>query len=153
MLTDHQQSCAQSLPPECDGSPSCICQKQDFMWGVECCIANQCNAADQVKTFQFASQLCSYVNVTISSPPTCSAAKTLPSGTTFSTVTGAATATPTSVNGYAYKGCYSEATNGSGNRALNETYNIDPNGMTVESCTSYCKNKGFSLAGLEYSQE
>ena len=129
------------------------------MWGVECCVAQQCSPADQVSTFQFANQLCSYVNVKITSPPSCTAVKSMASSTTTlktttkTSTSSAATGNPTTVSGYASKGCYSEATNGSGNRALNKASWIDAVGMTVEECVGFCKNRGFSIAGLEYSQE
>ncbi len=128
------------------------------MWGVECCVANQCGAADQVATFQFANQLCSYVNVKITSPPSCSAVRSMVSSTTTlktaTTKTSTApTSNPTDVSGYVSEGCYGEATNGSGNRALNKANYIDPAGMTVESCVAFCQKKGLSIAGLEYSQE
>ena len=128
------------------------------MWAVECCVANSCSAADQVTTFQFANQLCSYVNVKITSPPSCTAQKGLASSTATTNVKATSTSTaptgnPTSVSGYVPKGCYSESTSGSGLRALNSSDYIDPIGMTIESCVSYCKGKGLSIAGLEYSQE
>lgn len=130
------------------------------MWNVECCVANNCGAADQVATFQFANQLCSYVNVKITSPPQCAAIKSTQvastlktSATATSKTSTAATGNPTAVSGYVAKGCYGEATAGSGTRALNSTNYIDPAGMTVESCVAFCKGKGLGIAGLEYSQE
>jgi len=141
------RSCAISLPANCGGNPKCICQSQAWMWQVECCIAKSCSAADQVTSFQFANQLCSYVGVGLTQPTSCAATTKLASSTT------APIANPTKVAGYVSQGCYSEATNGYGNRALNVTDYIDQTGMTIESCVSYCSGKGQTYAGLEYSQE
>ena len=148
-----QQNCAKTLPSNCNGNPKCICQNQSWMWNVECCVSNQCSSSDQVSTFQFANQLCSYVNVKITAPPSCTAVRNQPTSTLKTTTKPVPTGNPANVNGYASKGCYGEATNGGGNRALNKSDYIDPTGMTVESCVAYCKSKSLSFAGLEYSQE
>lgn len=47
-------------------------------------------------------------------------------------------------------GCYTDAQNG---RALAGATFTDTKNMTVELCTAYCQSKGFSFAGVEYSQE
>lgn len=157
---NHQQSCAKNLPAACNGDATCICKNQTWMWDVECCVAQQCGASDQVVTFQFANQLCSYVKVSITSPPTCSAVKSLPASTTLKTTSKTTSATsaaptgnPTAYAGYVAKGCYGEAINGGSNRALNKASESDPAGMTVESCVNFCKVRGWAYAGLEYSQE
>ncbi|KAI1652615.1 WSC-domain-containing protein [Daldinia decipiens] len=60
--------------------------------------------------------------------------------------------TTTINNGSAtYMGCFSDP--GGNNRALSSDSLFDTVAMTNEKCASYCKSKGYSLAGTEYSQE
>ncbi|KAI0880342.1 WSC-domain-containing protein [Annulohypoxylon maeteangense] len=49
-----------------------------------------------------------------------------------------------------YLGCFGET---SGSRALSGASTSNTTAMTNEMCASYCQDKGFSLAGTEYSQE
>ncbi|KIO28080.1 hypothetical protein M407DRAFT_6960 [Tulasnella calospora MUT 4182] len=64
--------------------------------------------------------------------------------TTKTTATPSGTASTTST--WKLQGCLAEPQPA---RALWGAYLSDP-AMTVEKCTSYCKSKGFTLAGLEY---
>ncbi|KAG8905538.1 hypothetical protein FRC00_013187, partial [Tulasnella sp. 408] len=66
--------------------------------------------------------------------------------TTKSTATPSGTATSST---WKLQGCLAEP---QPNRALWGAYLSDP-AMTVDKCTSFCKSKGFTLAGLEYGQE
>ncbi|KAI1799599.1 WSC-domain-containing protein [Daldinia bambusicola] len=50
-----------------------------------------------------------------------------------------------------YLGCFSDP--GGNKRALSSDSLYDTTAMTNEKCASYCKGKGYSLAGTEYSQE
>ncbi|KAI1401782.1 hypothetical protein F4819DRAFT_456715 [Hypoxylon fuscum] len=60
--------------------------------------------------------------------------------------------TTTINNGSAtYLGCFSDP--GGNNRALAGQSKVDTAAMTNEMCAAYCKEKGYSLAGSEYSQE
>ncbi|KAI1477725.1 WSC-domain-containing protein [Daldinia eschscholtzii] len=60
--------------------------------------------------------------------------------------------TTTINNGSAtYLGCFSDP--GGNKRALSNDSMFDATAMTNEKCASYCKGKGYSLAGTEYSQE
>ncbi|KAI9774328.1 MAG: hypothetical protein M1840_004222 [Geoglossum simile] len=77
-----------------------------------------------------------------------------PSNTTTSTSTStSASATPSgpsivqNANGYAFQGCYTEATNG---RALTGKA-VAADTMTIESCATTCV--GFSWFGVEYGRE
>ncbi|KAI2464975.1 WSC-domain-containing protein [Annulohypoxylon bovei var. microspora] len=51
----------------------------------------------------------------------------------------------------AYLGCFGDTNSSS--RALLGASTYDTAGMTNEMCASYCQDKGFSLAGTEYSRE
>jgi hypothetical protein len=68
--------------------------------------------------------------------------------TTSATVTGTGTASglPT---GWAYKGCYVDGVNG---RILN-IQNPDSATLTIESCVQTCVGLGYTVAGMEYSQQ
>ncbi|OTA98734.1 hypothetical protein M426DRAFT_76813 [Hypoxylon sp. CI-4A] len=58
----------------------------------------------------------------------------------------------TIANGSAtYLGCFSDSDASS--RSLSAASKVDTTAMTNEVCVSYCKEKGYSLAGTEYSQE
>lgn len=59
---------------------------------------------------------------------------------------------PSPVNSYVYQGCYQEAAAG---RLLSGPSYTNSTGMTVESCTAFCKqNLGTgAVAGVEYAQE
>ncbi|KZF19119.1 WSC-domain-containing protein [Xylona heveae TC161] len=74
------------------------------------------------------------------------------SSSSSSSTKASATSSPTSSpsGGAVSLGCYSEATN---QRALSGASYVDTTGMTNEACESYCKGKGFTYAGTEYSQE
>ncbi|KAI8806737.1 WSC domain-containing protein [Cladochytrium replicatum] len=56
------------------------------------------------------------------------------------------------INGYELAGCYSDGTIAY-HRALNKASFIDPENMTVDLCTAFCAEKGYTLAGVEYSFE
>lgn len=56
----------------------------------------------------------------------------------------------TTSNGYTSQGCYTEGTNV---RALASASYTSVSNMTVDACTSFCSNKGFAYAGLEYARE
>lgn len=49
-----------------------------------------------------------------------------------------------------YLGCYVDAV---ADRTLNGATNIQPSTMTEELCLNWCRDKGFSYAGVEFSQE
>nr|XP_019047974.1 hypothetical protein I302_04595 [Kwoniella bestiolae CBS 10118]OCF26904.1 hypothetical protein I302_04595 [Kwoniella bestiolae CBS 10118] len=55
----------------------------------------------------------------------------------------------TIVNGYVKTACLQEVAN----RALRGAAYKDESGMTVETCTQYCADRGFNMAGLEYGSE
>ncbi|KAI9784611.1 MAG: hypothetical protein M1839_001833 [Geoglossum umbratile] len=57
----------------------------------------------------------------------------------------------TASRGWKYIGCGHDS-NDQGGRTLKGASNRDP-GMTVENCVDFCISKGFSIAGLEYSNE
>jgi hypothetical protein len=59
---------------------------------------------------------------------------------------------PQVVNSYVYQGCYHEGTNG---RLLSGPSYSNDTGMTVESCTAFCKGNmpNGVYAGVEYAQE
>lgn len=57
---------------------------------------------------------------------------------------------PTGVAAGIYQGCASEIP---GSRALTGACYADVNGMTLESCGTFCFGRGFALAGTEYTQE
>jgi hypothetical protein len=59
---------------------------------------------------------------------------------------------PQNVNSYVYLGCYQEATTG---RLLSGMSYSDTQGMTVESCTAFCKANvpTGGYAGVEYSSQ
>ncbi|KAI8806739.1 WSC domain-containing protein [Cladochytrium replicatum] len=63
----------------------------------------------------------------------------------------AAPLSSSSVNGFSPYGCYSEGVI-KYHRAIGKASLVDP-AMTVEKCTSFCSAKGYTLAGLEYSNE
>lgn len=56
------------------------------------------------------------------------------------------------VNGYTYSGCYVDSVS---NRILNGALFDGPGyeAMTVEVCTSACKNAGYAVAGLEHESQ
>ncbi|KAJ6560470.1 WSC domain-containing protein [Mycena capillaripes] len=56
---------------------------------------------------------------------------------------------PQTVGTWKYNGCFADNVN---SRALPNPQTIS-GGVTVESCTSACKAKGFAVAGLEFGQE
>ncbi|WRT68982.1 uncharacterized protein IL334_005964 [Kwoniella shivajii] len=55
----------------------------------------------------------------------------------------------TVVNGYVKTACLQEVAN----RALRGAAYKDESGMTVETCTQYCSDRGYIMAGLEYGSE
>ena len=131
----------------------------------QCCVAASCSPADRAVTEQFAAQLCNYVGSPVTRPSACPGVS-LPQSSTLSSAANKPTTTPTSTGGaatstaetktvdgakFAHDGCYSEANNGG--RILDKTYYIDIVGNTIEKCIGFCKGKGASLAGVEYSQE
>ncbi|KAI5245060.1 WSC-domain-containing protein [Aureobasidium subglaciale] len=128
------QNCAKDLPEECEGNPQCICSHPEFMNEIACCVAKSCSSADLLLTQQFSGQLCGIVGESLPAQPTCTT-----------------TVKPPANPNWSYVGCYSEATNY--NRALNNTYYIDSNGMTPAACQSFCKARGWKFAGVEFGQE
>jgi len=52
--------------------------------------------------------------------------------------------------GWSNIGCIAEGTSG---RALTGASTVDAVGMTVNTCAAFCANKGFTYAGIEWSQE
>ena len=52
--------------------------------------------------------------------------------------------------GWSNIGCIAEGTSG---RALTGASTVDAVGMTVNKCASFCASKGFTYAGIEWSQE
>ncbi|KAK0520827.1 hypothetical protein OC834_006888 [Tilletia horrida] len=81
-----------------------------------------------------------------------------PSSTSTAGPTPTQTGTPTaslnivpSANSLAYQGCWQEPAGGA-QRALS-TKVAEASNMTVQICTSQCKQAGFKIAGLEYAQE
>jgi glucan 1,3-beta-glucosidase len=75
--------------------------------------------------------------------------------TTVATVTTLSTSTTgnaTPTGAWQYRGCYVD--NIAGRTLLNgESVPGGASAMTVEACQSVCKGLGYTLAGLEYSQE
>ncbi|KAG8968961.1 hypothetical protein FRB90_010780, partial [Tulasnella sp. 427] len=69
--------------------------------------------------------------------------------TTTTSTTASPSGTASTTSTYQLQGCLAEPQSG---RALWGASLSDP-AMTVEKCTTFCKSKGFSLAGLEYGQE
>jgi hypothetical protein len=64
---------------------------------------------------------------------------------------GTITVPPTPSYNYTYAGCYSDAVN---SRTLSTQYKgVAASSNTVESCIAGCASAGYSIAGLEYSQE
>lgn len=55
---------------------------------------------------------------------------------------------PQTFAGYAYAGCYTEATSG---RALASATKVDYNAMTLDVCAAFCK--GYTMWGVEYGGE
>ncbi|KAI9710821.1 MAG: hypothetical protein M1812_007370 [Candelaria pacifica] len=55
------------------------------------------------------------------------------------------------VGAYQSLGCYTD--NNTYGRALNGPRFSDTKNMTVENCVTFCENKNFAFAGLEYAQE
>lgn len=135
----------------------------------QCCVQASCSNHDMATTEQFAAQLCNFVGAPVPRPSVCPGiSKPQGSSSTLSSATVKSTAgsesasskpiAPTTssspkalVDGYKYDGCYSEANNGG--RILDRTYYIDLVGNTIEKCVAFCKGKGHSMAGVEYSQE
>jgi WSC domain len=77
-----------------------------------------------------------------------SSTKTSSTSTTATSVTtsSAATALP---SGWTYKGCYIDGANG---RIINDQL-PDSATLTVESCVASCVGLGYTVAGMEYSQQ
>lgn len=97
--------------------------------------------SDILALFQLASGTGGGTNPTTTATPT-----------TLSTSTTSATNTATPTNGWQFRGCY---TDNVGGRALSMGEPV-PGGaaaMTVEACQTVCHGLGYTLAGLEYSQE
>ncbi|KAF4631590.1 hypothetical protein G7Y89_g6540 [Cudoniella acicularis] len=68
-----------------------------------------------------------------------------------SSVSASSSATATASTGWNSLGCYTDAV---GARALvNQQYTIPGASMTVEACEAACKTLGYTLAGVEYSDE
>ncbi|RAL64043.1 hypothetical protein DID88_003231 [Monilinia fructigena] len=57
----------------------------------------------------------------------------------------------TKTKGYAYIGCGFDTAGAA--RTLQGASLTNNTGMTIESCIDFCKSKGFSIAGLEYSTQ
>ncbi|WVF65608.1 hypothetical protein IAT40_000338 [Kwoniella sp. CBS 6097] len=55
----------------------------------------------------------------------------------------------TIINGYVKTACLQEVAN----RALRGASYQDPTGMTVETCTQYCSDRGYGMAAVEYGRE
>jgi len=51
---------------------------------------------------------------------------------------------------WTYSGCYSDDVAA---RTLNAAAYTNTTGLTIESCISFCYNKGYNFAGAEYAQE
>ena len=58
--------------------------------------------------------------------------------------------TTTLPTGWTSSGCYTDNVN---SRTLYSAAYNDGTAMTEESCIAYCSGKGYSYAGVEYSQE
>ena len=52
--------------------------------------------------------------------------------------------------GWTYQGCYSDAVS---DRVLSGASYTNASSMTQESCITYCSSAGYSVAGVEYSDE
>lgn len=52
----------------------CICQDQNFLSGIACCLVGTCNQADTDAAVQFAIQFCSSLGVTVPTAATCNTA-------------------------------------------------------------------------------
>lgn len=76
-----------------------------------------------------------------------------PTTTTVPTTLSTSTvSTPTPTGGWQFRGCYVD--NVSGRTLLNgEQVPGGASAMTIEACQTVCKGLGYTLAGLEYSQE
>ncbi|KAK0519416.1 hypothetical protein OC842_007464, partial [Tilletia horrida] len=142
-------------------------------YGVECYCGNQLSNGATVGDVSKCSMSCSgngtelcgagnqlsvYFNPNpVLTPGSTSSAGSAPLPTsTTGTPTATSTATPTgsativlSASGLSYQGCWHEP---SGTRML-ATRVAASSSMTVQSCVASCLNAGYSIAGLEYSQE
>ncbi len=56
----------------------------------------------------------------------------------------------TCIKGWQYVGCVLDSSSA---RGLSGDGLYDPTGMTVEKCQAYCSSKGFTYAGVEYSEQ
>lgn len=86
-------------------------------------------------------------NGTIASPSSASSTSTATSASSSSTGTPATPVAVPTAPGFAYQGCYTEATNG---RALGDAQTAYT-GMTVEKCAAYCS--GYTYMAVEYMSE
>ncbi|KND95257.1 hypothetical protein TOPH_00041 [Tolypocladium ophioglossoides CBS 100239] len=79
----------------------CVCRNKDFLNSIACCLASVCSQADQDKTVQFATQLCSASGVQVPSKVECnngasSSGSTSGSGSASSTAASKTTGTAAS---------------------------------------------------------
>ncbi|POS78709.1 hypothetical protein DHEL01_v202893 [Diaporthe helianthi] len=83
----------------CGTDPKCICQNQDFIGNVACCLIGACGEADQQSAIDFAQQICSANGVDVPDQVSCrtaSGASATPTATpTGSSSSATATATGT----------------------------------------------------------
>ncbi|EXJ93880.1 hypothetical protein A1O1_02273 [Capronia coronata CBS 617.96] len=70
--------------------------------------------------------------------------------TTVTPIVGESTVTLASGGVAEYEGCYVEATNA---RALSGASYTNSTGMSSTACGAFCQSKGFTVFGMEYSQE
>ncbi|KAJ9134098.1 hypothetical protein NKR23_g10330 [Pleurostoma richardsiae] len=98
-------SCAQNCASEqfsgsgyagCGTDPKCICQNQNFLSTIACCLEGVCDASDQAAAVAFAQQICSAQGVSVPTVVSCTSTSGLASGTASSSPATATAATTTS---------------------------------------------------------
>lgn len=91
----------------CGTDPKCICENQDFLGNIACCLTGACDQADQTSAIAFATQICSAQGVAVPTVVSCStgsaasATGTASSSSGTGTSTGTATTTGTATAGTA----------------------------------------------------
>jgi len=73
---------------------ACICSSSDFLNNIACCLASQCDAADQATAVEYAQQICKTANVSVPDAVSCVSSST--SATATASATSASTSTKTS---------------------------------------------------------
>ncbi|KUJ22372.1 uncharacterized protein LY89DRAFT_728526 [Mollisia scopiformis] len=103
---------------------TCICSNQSFLGSIACCLAANCDAADQQAATQYAINLCK-ANLVTNLPTAVSCTSTATSGSTGSAATPATTSAPsnTGSTGIAKTASTTAHTSSSSTTAASQTQN------------------------------